>query len=73
MNRLIHKKISEPTEAPGTGSVKFNIQKRPYVMTNQNFAAGEQTNVLSTATTTTSANSVSSVTTDTTAGTSQAG
>ncbi|XP_051999305.1 leukocyte receptor cluster member 8 homolog [Xyrauchen texanus] len=30
------------TQAPGTGSVKFNIQKRPYVMASQNFPPGEQ-------------------------------
>uniref|UniRef100_A0A673HE08 Leukocyte receptor cluster member 8 homolog n=1 Tax=Sinocyclocheilus rhinocerous TaxID=307959 RepID=A0A673HE08_9TELE len=29
-------------QAPGTGAVKFNIQKRPYVMTNQNFPSGDQ-------------------------------
>ncbi|KTF81287.1 hypothetical protein cypCar_00028466 [Cyprinus carpio] len=29
-------------EAPGTGAVKFNIQKRPYVMGNQNFTSGDQ-------------------------------
>ncbi|XP_016357264.1 leukocyte receptor cluster member 8 homolog isoform X2 [Sinocyclocheilus anshuiensis] len=29
-------------EAPGSGAVKFNIQKRPYVMTNQNFPSGDQ-------------------------------
>lgn len=65
--------LSQPTEAPGAGAVKFNIQKRPYVMTSQNFGTGEQANGLCAATTTTSATPVSSVTTDTTAGTSQAG
>ncbi|XP_016357262.1 leukocyte receptor cluster member 8 homolog isoform X1 [Sinocyclocheilus anshuiensis] len=29
-------------QAPGSGAVKFNIQKRPYVMTNQNFPSGDQ-------------------------------
>lgn len=29
-------------QAPGTGAVKFNIPKRPYVMSNQNFPPGEQ-------------------------------
>ncbi|KAG9334288.1 hypothetical protein JZ751_008270 [Albula glossodonta] len=29
-------------EAPGAGAVKFNIPKRPYVMTNTNFPAGDQ-------------------------------
>ncbi|XP_042628043.1 leukocyte receptor cluster member 8 homolog [Cyprinus carpio] len=29
-------------QAPGTGAVKFNIQKRPYVMGNQNFTSGDQ-------------------------------
>ncbi|KAM4600893.1 leukocyte receptor cluster member 8 homolog [Polymixia lowei] len=28
-------------QAPGTGAVKFNIPKRPYVMSNQNFPPGE--------------------------------
>ncbi|XP_053350117.1 leukocyte receptor cluster member 8 homolog isoform X1 [Clarias gariepinus] len=60
-------------QAPGTGSVKFNIQKRPYVMSNQSFVAGEQQNGSSTSNTTTSATPVSSVTTATTAGASQAG
>lgn len=30
------------TEAPGAGAMKFNIPKRPYVMTNQSFPPGEQ-------------------------------
>ncbi|MCI4374704.1 hypothetical protein PGIGA_G00008970 [Pangasianodon gigas] len=60
-------------QAPGTGGVKFNIQKRPYVMSSQNFGAGEQANGLSTSTTTTSATPVSTVTTATTAGASQTG
>lgn len=34
--------IGVPTEAPGAGAVKFNIPKRPYVMTGQNFPPGEQ-------------------------------
>ncbi|KAG7469385.1 hypothetical protein MATL_G00128390 [Megalops atlanticus] len=29
-------------QAPGTGGVKFNIPKRPYVMANTNFPSGEQ-------------------------------
>ncbi|XP_039535312.1 leukocyte receptor cluster member 8 homolog [Pimephales promelas] len=29
-------------QAPGTGAVKFNIQKRPYVMSSQNFPSAEQ-------------------------------
>ncbi|XP_067259413.1 leukocyte receptor cluster member 8 homolog isoform X1 [Chanodichthys erythropterus] len=29
-------------QAPGTGAVKFNIQKRPYVMASQNFPSAEQ-------------------------------
>ncbi|RXN28143.1 leukocyte receptor cluster member 8 [Labeo rohita] len=29
-------------QAPGAGAVKFNIQKRPYVMANQNFPLGDQ-------------------------------
>ncbi|KAB5587050.1 hypothetical protein PHYPO_G00008460 [Pangasianodon hypophthalmus] len=60
-------------QAPGTGGVKFNIQKRPYVMSSQNFGPGEQANGLSTSTTTTSATPVSTITTATTAGASQTG
>lgn len=30
------------TEAPGAGALKFNIPKRPYVMSNQNFPSGDQ-------------------------------
>ncbi|KAI5620442.1 leukocyte receptor cluster member 8-like [Silurus asotus] len=60
-------------QAPGTGSVKFNIQKRPYVMSNQSFGAGEQENGLSTSTTTTPTTTVSSATSATTAGGSQTG
>ncbi|XP_026854920.2 leukocyte receptor cluster member 8 homolog isoform X2 [Electrophorus electricus] len=56
-------------EAPGTGAVKFNIPKRPYVLANQNFTTGEQT----TSAATTIATPVSSVTTATTAGASQTG
>ncbi|XP_058874568.1 leukocyte receptor cluster member 8 homolog isoform X1 [Acipenser ruthenus] len=33
-------------QAPGTGAVKFNIQKRPFVMTNQNFPSQEQSSGL---------------------------
>lgn len=29
-------------QAPGAGAVKFNIPKRPYVMTNSNFPSGDQ-------------------------------
>ncbi|KAH1181260.1 hypothetical protein KIL84_002194 [Mauremys mutica] len=29
-------------EAPGAGGLKFNIQKRPFVLTNQNFGASDQ-------------------------------
>ncbi|XP_055760335.1 leukocyte receptor cluster member 8 homolog isoform X2 [Salvelinus fontinalis] len=29
-------------QAPGAGAMKFNIPKRPYVMTNQSFPSGEQ-------------------------------
>ncbi|XP_076827031.1 leukocyte receptor cluster member 8 homolog [Brachyhypopomus gauderio] len=56
-------------QAPGTGSVKFNIPKRPYVLSNQSFPSAEQ--AASAATTT--ATAVSSVTTATTAGGSQTG
>lgn len=31
-------------QAPGAGGLKFNIQKRPMVMTNQNFASNDQHN-----------------------------
>ncbi|KAG2457674.1 LENG8 protein, partial [Polypterus senegalus] len=34
------------SEAPGAGGVKFNIQKRPYVLTNQSFASSEQNNAM---------------------------
>ncbi|XP_069038622.1 leukocyte receptor cluster member 8 homolog isoform X2 [Lepisosteus oculatus] len=33
-------------QAPGTGAVKFNLPKRPYVMANQSFLSGEQNSVL---------------------------
>ncbi|MGH0165671.1 UNVERIFIED_CONTAM: hypothetical protein FKN15_070518 [Acipenser sinensis] len=33
-------------QAAGTGAVKFNIQKRPFVMTNQNFPSQEQSSGL---------------------------
>uniref|UniRef100_A0A673IGL8 Leukocyte receptor cluster member 8 homolog n=1 Tax=Sinocyclocheilus rhinocerous TaxID=307959 RepID=A0A673IGL8_9TELE len=29
-------------QAPGSSAVKFNVQKRPYVMANQNFTPGDQ-------------------------------
>ncbi|XP_053481575.1 leukocyte receptor cluster member 8 homolog [Ictalurus furcatus] len=60
-------------QAPGSGSVKFNIQKRLYVTSSQNFGTCDQANGLSASTSTTSATSVSSVTTATTAGASQTG
>lgn len=65
--------LFQHTEAPGSGSVKFNIQKRLYVTSNQNFGTCDQANGLSASTSTTSATSVSSVTTAATAGTSQTG
>ncbi|XP_018591214.2 leukocyte receptor cluster member 8 homolog [Scleropages formosus] len=37
-------------QAPGTGAVKFNIPKRQYVMTNQNFSSDEQGTGLTSAT-----------------------
>lgn len=49
-------------ESPGAGAVKFNIQKRPYALTDQNFPAGEQDPALAAATGT-----VASVTTAVTA------
>lgn len=54
-------------EAPGAGGVKFNIPKRPYVMTNQSFPPGEQAPGVSAATATTVA-AVSTAVTATTAG-----
>lgn len=58
-------------QAPGTGAVKFNISKRPYVMANQTFASGEQSPVqalpnVSTTATAGSAAATSTVTTATT-------
>ncbi|XP_060777604.1 leukocyte receptor cluster member 8 homolog [Neoarius graeffei] len=60
-------------QAPGAGGVKFNIQKRPYVMSNQSFGAVEQANGLSASNTTTSTSTVSSAATATTAAGSQTG
>ncbi|KAL7886522.1 hypothetical protein AOLI_G00042430 [Acnodon oligacanthus] len=60
-------------QAPGTGGVKFNIQKRPYVMANQNFPPGEQPPGLATSTAGTTATSASSAATTSTAGAAQAG
>uniref|UniRef100_H3AXH8 Leukocyte receptor cluster member 8 n=1 Tax=Latimeria chalumnae TaxID=7897 RepID=H3AXH8_LATCH len=34
--------LSSSTEAPGSGGLKFNIQKRPYVVANQSFGSSEQ-------------------------------
>lgn len=36
--------LSILAEAPGAGGLKFNIQKRPMVMTNQNFTSNDQHN-----------------------------
>ncbi|KAL2084005.1 hypothetical protein ACEWY4_019523 [Coilia grayii] len=54
-------------QAPGTGAVKFNIPKRPYVMANQTFVAGEQASAVA-ATTAATMVSASTVVTATTAG-----
>lgn len=54
-------------ESPGAGGVKFNIPKRPYVMTNQSFPPGEQAPGVSAAAATTVA-AVSTAVTATTAG-----
>ncbi|EMP24645.1 Leukocyte receptor cluster member 8 like protein [Chelonia mydas] len=34
--------FQSPAEAPGAGGLKFNIQKRPFVLTNQNFGTSDQ-------------------------------
>ncbi|GAA6094367.1 leukocyte receptor cluster member 8 homolog isoform X1 [Tachysurus ichikawai] len=75
VNKIGQQMWNRMKQAPGTGAVKFNIQKRPYVMTTQNFGVGEQANGLSISsiTTTAAATSVSSVTTASTAGASQTG
>ncbi|KAG5271789.1 hypothetical protein AALO_G00184010 [Alosa alosa] len=54
-------------QAPGAVGMKFNIPKRPYVMTNQSFPIGEQASAVAAATATTVA-SVSTAVTATTAG-----
>ncbi|XP_066538870.1 leukocyte receptor cluster member 8 homolog [Hoplias malabaricus] len=58
-------------QAPGSGGVKFNIQKRPYVMANQNFPPGEQPPGLATSTASTTVTSSSA--TVSSAGAAQAG
>ncbi|XP_051574597.1 leukocyte receptor cluster member 8 homolog isoform X2 [Myxocyprinus asiaticus] len=42
MNKVGQQLWQRMKQAPGTGAVKFNIHKRPYVMANQNFPPGEQ-------------------------------
>lgn len=54
-------------QAPGAVGLKFNISKRPYVVTNQNFTASEQSPGVTSTTTMTGA-PVSSITTATSAG-----
>ncbi|XP_052002342.1 leukocyte receptor cluster member 8 homolog isoform X1 [Xyrauchen texanus] len=49
-------------QAPGTGAVKFNIHKHPYVMANQNFPPGEQAPGLPSAAAPTSSGSTTSTT-----------